>query len=148
MVLVASFKVGQTSWYVKNPGYIFFSWSYPPTGQLLGWKPVTLRGHLLGAFIIINLSVIVILEIFSWISAHAQNGGGLAFANNVNEISLVATFGSVKLVSKSYFVCHANITLQLYLPAHNSSCVLQHDMEVSVFAWIYTYLFLIYGQLG
>ncbi|KAH9209381.1 hypothetical protein DL95DRAFT_477433, partial [Leptodontidium sp. 2 PMI_412] len=57
-----------------------------------GWKPATLQAPVLGGFIVISLSIIIVLEILSHISARSSNGGGLAFAADVDDLSYGATW--------------------------------------------------------
>jgi len=61
--------------------------------QTKGWKPVTLKIPVLGGYIIISLLFIIILEILSYLSLRPQNGGGLAFAEDVNKLSTMCTVG-------------------------------------------------------
>ncbi|RDW62552.1 hypothetical protein BP5796_10854 [Coleophoma crateriformis] len=57
-----------------------------------GWKPVTLQAPILGGFVFFSIAVIVVLELLSRISAKSSNGGGLAFASDVDNLSNMATF--------------------------------------------------------
>ncbi|KAH6666832.1 hypothetical protein B0J14DRAFT_677485 [Halenospora varia] len=57
------------------------------------WKPKTLQAPILGSFIALSLGFIVLLEILSFISSRPSNGGGLAFAHDIDGISLGATWG-------------------------------------------------------
>ena len=56
------------------------------------WKPISLRGPVLGGFVLTSVLIIITLEILSNISSRTENGGGLSFAESVNEISMMATF--------------------------------------------------------
>ncbi|KAF4624946.1 hypothetical protein G7Y89_g13225 [Cudoniella acicularis] len=58
-----------------------------------GWKPVTLQAPMLGSFILVTLSLIIILEVLSHISLRSSNGGGIAFADDVDSLSASVTFG-------------------------------------------------------
>lgn len=60
---------------------------------LKGWKPATIQGPILGGFIITSLSIIIFLEVLSRISLRPENGSGLAFAADVNSLSVGTTFG-------------------------------------------------------
>ena len=59
-----------------------------------GWKPVTLRYHVLSSFIIICLSLVAVLEVLSYYSTgkDGENGGGLAFAARVDNLPTTASF--------------------------------------------------------
>ncbi|KAH7310374.1 hypothetical protein BKA65DRAFT_413820 [Rhexocercosporidium sp. MPI-PUGE-AT-0058] len=59
----------------------------------MGWKPATLRLPILGGFILGSLAIIAILEVLSNISSRPSNGGGLAFAQDVDNIPTGVTFG-------------------------------------------------------
>jgi len=59
-----------------------------------GWKPITLRAPVLGGFIIVSIMIIILLEILSHISSGNgnRNGGGLAFAADVNSLPTIVSF--------------------------------------------------------
>lgn len=59
-----------------------------------GWKPITLRYHILFCFAIFSLSLVAILEGLSHYSTGAgnENGGGLSFAVDINSLSMTASF--------------------------------------------------------
>jgi hypothetical protein len=58
------------------------------------WKPITLRGPILGGLIAFSVAVIVILEVLAKISSGNGNvnGGGLVFAADVNNIPAISSF--------------------------------------------------------
>ncbi|CZS94144.1 uncharacterized protein RAG0_04191 [Rhynchosporium agropyri] len=62
-----------------------------------GWKPVTLRAPILGAFIFISLAIITGLEVLYVISLRPENGGGLAFAADTDSLSTATSFGYLYL---------------------------------------------------
>lgn len=72
---------------------------YYDVGSIKYWKPITLRAPVLGSFILVSLGLIVLLEILSHISTQNNdaNGGGIAFAASVEEVSVIATFGYLYL---------------------------------------------------
>jgi hypothetical protein len=59
------------------------------------WKPMIFQAPVLGVFIFVSLSIIVLLEILSHISSGNGNlnGGGLIFAPDVNSLPPTTTFG-------------------------------------------------------
>ncbi|KAE9364127.1 hypothetical protein N431DRAFT_420931 [Stipitochalara longipes BDJ] len=56
-----------------------------------GWKPITLRAPVLSLFVFISLTVITLLEILYHRSL-GGNGGGLAFASDLNSLPMSTTF--------------------------------------------------------
>ncbi|CZT49573.1 uncharacterized protein RSE6_10441 [Rhynchosporium secalis] len=67
--------------------------AHPDIGHHIGWMPTTLRVPVLGSFVLVSLAIIVILEVLCSISSRPSNGGGLAFAPRVDDISTGVTFG-------------------------------------------------------
>lgn len=65
-----------------------------PTELRSHWKPITLQAPVLGGFILVSLSIIIVLEILSHISSGNgnANGGGLAFASHSVGLSSMTTF--------------------------------------------------------
>lgn len=63
------------------------------------WKPVTLRFPILGSIFAVTVSMIIGLEILSYVSIgkNNANGGGLAFAATVDDLSVAATFSYLYL---------------------------------------------------
>lgn len=59
-----------------------------------GWKPITLRYHILSCFVIFSFSLVAILEVLSYYSTGGdnENGGGLAFAADVSRLPTTASF--------------------------------------------------------
>lgn len=57
------------------------------------WKPITLRGPVLGSFIIFSVLVISLLEVLSSKSSGNENGGGLVFAADVDNLPTLPSFG-------------------------------------------------------
>lgn len=57
------------------------------------WKPVTLQTPVLGGFIIVSLSLIVVLEILSHLSLKNGSDGGLAFASDTQNLPIGVSFG-------------------------------------------------------
>lgn len=64
------------------------------SGEVHGWKPITLRAPILGGLIFISALLIVVLEVLFYISTRNSNmnGGGVAFGATVDSLSSRTTF--------------------------------------------------------
>jgi hypothetical protein len=60
-----------------------------------GWKPITLKAPFLGVLVLSSLSIIVLLENLSYRSS-GGNGGGLAFATDLDSLPKLTIFKYVK----------------------------------------------------
>ena len=58
---------------------------------------MTLSGPALGAFVLVSVGVIVLLEILSRKASLVGNGGGIVFAENVESFSVLTKFRSFLL---------------------------------------------------
>lgn len=67
------------------------------------WKPITLRGPVLGSFIFFSVLVISVLEVLSSKSSGNKNGGGLVFAADVDKLPAFPSFGyALSLITKTW----------------------------------------------
>ena len=57
------------------------------------WKPITLRAPILASFAVFSLAVVIVLEALARKSTSNGSGGGLVFADDIDRIPAVATFG-------------------------------------------------------
>ncbi|CZR69554.1 uncharacterized protein PAC_19454 [Phialocephala subalpina] len=57
------------------------------------WKPITLRAPVLGSLILFSVLIISLLEVLSAKSSGNQNGGGLVFAADVDNLPTFSSFG-------------------------------------------------------
>lgn len=56
------------------------------------WKPATLGGSVLGAFILVSIGIIIVLEILIRTSSLEGNDGGIVFANSKEAIPMTTIF--------------------------------------------------------
>ncbi|KAF8860270.1 hypothetical protein BDZ45DRAFT_648839 [Acephala macrosclerotiorum] len=61
--------------------------------QSESWKPLTLRGPVLGSLILFSVLIISLLEVLSSKSSGNENGGGLVFAVDVDNLPPLPSFG-------------------------------------------------------
>jgi len=83
-------------WTTYNPIWCFYLLNPQRyTEGRRGWKPITLRAPILGGFIIFSLAIILVLELLYSKSVECgdMNDGGVAFATDSNEVSVLTTFG-------------------------------------------------------
>ena len=104
----------------RKPG-LWATWSSMTTSSSkhaigeAGWKPVTLGAPVLLFVALLSVAAITLLEFLSQRSKLPTNGGGLAFANDVDSFTTIQSFMSVNVVRVSWVVVNI-CTSFLYLP--------------------------------
>jgi hypothetical protein len=77
----------------RNPHGICVSCNID-TGSYDLWKPRTLQAPILGGVVLFSICMIIVLEVLSHISSGNgnENGGGVAFSADSEDVSTLATF--------------------------------------------------------